>query len=102
MIPEEIELLIKERRRFKKVWRAMHSRCFNPDDINYYSYGFKGIIVELEWFDYDQFVKDMWPRPSPYHSIDRIDNKGNYCKANCRWATALEQSEKWKKEHSSA
>jgi hypothetical protein len=76
------------------VWRAMKARCKNPGNANWHNYGGRGIAVCPEWSGkkgFKRFLADMGPRPSPSHSIDRINNDGHYEPGNCRWATSKEQ-----------
>lgn len=75
------------------IYSGMLQRCYNTKSTAYASYGGRGIRVSEEWLtDYFTFESDMGPRPSLLHSIDRIDNTGNYCKENCRWADYSIQS----------
>ncbi|MEO8641870.1 hypothetical protein [Pseudomonas sp.] len=74
-----------------QVWNRMWNRCTNPKIERYPQYGGRGISVCDEWKSFESFYADMGDKPSPSHSIGRIDNNGNYCKANCRWETAKEQ-----------
>ncbi len=75
------------------AWRGMLSRCSNRNDAYYRDYGGRGICVCDRWTEsFRNFVNDMGPRPSARHSIDRIDNDGDYESVNCRWATKKEQS----------
>lgn len=72
-------------------WSQMRDRCSNPKNSDFHNYGGRGITVSLEWHDFRNFYQDMGPKPSSQHSLDRIDNDGNYEPGNCRWATAQEQ-----------
>ena len=86
------------------TWRNMLGRCYNPEEINYSSYGAKGYYVNPEWFNYTKFFKDAQELPGWNESnIDRltIDKDGLvlgnkcYSKEYCQWVT-LEQNNEYK------
>jgi hypothetical protein len=75
------------------VWCAMLRRCYNKNSTSYKYYGGRGISVCARWRkSYQKFMEDVGRRPSQKHTLDRINNDGNYEPGNVRWATSAEQA----------
>ena len=89
-----------------RAWHAMKCRCSNPKTTGYKNWGGRGIAVCERWSGrlcFPNFLEDVGLKPTPKHSLDRIDNDGNYSCGKCRqcvesgwtsnvkWSTKLEQ-----------
>ena len=73
------------------TWMGMRGRCLNKNNPKYINYGGRGITIDESWNDFYTFANDMGDRPLN-HTLDRIDNSGNYSKNNCKWSSHKEQA----------
>jgi hypothetical protein len=76
-----------------KTLENIKSRCLNKNNRQYKDYGGRGILICPRWLEsYRYFCEDMGKKPSPQHSIERLENDKGYYKENCKWATRVEQN----------
>lgn len=74
-----------------RTWKNMKTRCSSMKDV-YKNYSGRGISVCEEWKNsFEKFYEDMGEPPTKNHTIERLNNDGDYCKANCVWATRITQ-----------
>lgn len=79
-----------------RIYRTYHNmidRCTNCENKEYHNYGGRGIGVCQRWLErFENFLADVGEPPTQRHSLDRINNDGDYEPDNIRWATPKQQA----------
>jgi hypothetical protein len=74
--------------RLHRIWRAIISRCHNPNDTSYARYGARRIKVCQRWQEsFEQFAKDVGTPSNDQALLVRVNDSKGYSPGNCRWAT---------------
>lgn len=81
------------------IWLAMHNRCNRETGPNFKHYRGRGIVVCPRWASFPDFLEDMGPRPTPKHTLERINNEEGYSPENCCWVTMSEQLQNTRRTH---
>ena len=78
------------------IWLGIKKRVTDVELWNYKNYGGRGITMFPPWIhDFPLFLDYVSALPNysiKNHSLDRIDNNGNYEPGNLRWTTRHTQS----------
>lgn len=83
---------LREDHRLYSIWKNMKSRINNPNRDCYNRYGGRGIKICDRWYNFLLFLEDMENSFRESLSLERINNDGDYCPENCKWATTKEQN----------
>lgn len=75
-----------------RSWQMMKNRCANRKAADYAYYGARGITFDARWARFENFIADMGRKPTPKHTLERVNNSKGYAKDNCIWATRKDQA----------
>ena len=81
------------------IWKGICSRCQNPNNQDHHHYAGRGIRLSDDWKSFEAFYRDMGPRPSPKHTVERLDNSLGYSAENCQWDTRKAQARNTRRNH---
>lgn len=76
-----------------KAWDGARERCFNPKNRKFPIYGGRGITMCKDWRgDFRKFISYMGLKPTPKHTLERLDGNKGYEPGNCIWALYSKQN----------